>query len=115
VADTRERQVRAAKNQSLFREVNERIDALGEGASDEKAVVCECAQLDCREVIRLAPERYRSVRAAPNRFLVKPGHVILDVERVVAEGRGFVVVEKIEAAATTAIGLDPRTRSRREP
>jgi hypothetical protein len=114
MTERRALQVRAAQNQSLFREVNERIDQLGEDASKEKLILCECARVDCQELIRLEPELYRSVRAAPDRFFVRPGHVVDEAERVVDEGPGFVVVQKIEAAATTARKLDPRTRSRRE-
>jgi hypothetical protein len=46
---------------------------------------------------------FSEAHSAPNRFIVKPGHVYPDVEHVVAEERTFAVVEKPRGAFKQAI------------
>jgi hypothetical protein len=109
---TDERQARAARNQSIFREVNERLEAINESlalASETATFVCECADLGCTEMIDLTLVEYESVRRESNEFFVLPGHVYPDVEKVVAEKDRYVVVAKIEEAAKLAEAFDPRT------
>ena len=99
----------AARMESLFREVNEHITAATEEV-DEAAVVCECSDLSCIDHVHVPLERYEEVRSEPTHFVVKPGHVEPDVERVVAGAQGYEVVEKDEAdAADVSETLDPRT------
>ena len=100
-----EREVRAARNQALFRAVNEKLATLNEAfaqVSGTFAVACECADTSCVEMIEIAPEEYRAVRAEPRRFVVRVGHTYADVEVVVHESPAYVVVEKVAAAAKTA-------------
>ena len=108
---TDERQVRAGRNQSMFRAANERLkdlnDAFG-GLNGTYAIACECADTSCLATIEIRPEEYEGVREASNRFAVLPGHVYPDVELVVAESDGYVVVEKVAAAAEVAAVNDPR-------
>jgi hypothetical protein len=104
--------LRAARNQSLYREVNEQVEALNE-AFDElldagSTWICECADTDCTEPMEFTLAAYEAIRAHPNRFAVLPGHVYPDVERVVEEHDGYVVVEKLGAGATFAAEHDPR-------
>jgi hypothetical protein len=111
------REQRAAKNQSLFREVNERIEPLNQAFTSINRTndfVCECADESCAEMIALSVAEYESVRAAPNRFLVAPGeeHVWDDVERIVEKRDRYWVVEKLGHAAGIAAKLDPRARER---
>jgi hypothetical protein len=115
--DLESRQIRAATNQSLFREVNEQIERLHgnferEEAKSELAVfLCECAEEHCTEQINLSLDDYETIRRVPTHFLVRRGHNIPDVERIVAEHDGFSVVEKFSAAGSAAVRLDPRRRS----
>ena len=84
---TREvRQVRAAQNQSLFREINEEVKALNDSFSMLLPIgewVCECADLTCVERIEMTGAKYEAIRQGPNRFPVIPGHELPEVERVV--------------------------------
>src|SRR4051794_37377870 len=100
------RRERAAKNQSLFREVNERIDELANGAALIE-FVCECAYADCADAIRINVGDYKELRAHPTHFAVIHGHILEDVERVVAEHDRYVVVEKLGVAASVAAALAP--------
>jgi len=99
------REVRAARNQSLFRAVNERMAHLNEAfalATSDFVIACECANTTCIEMITILPDEYKAVRAEPRRFAVLPGHVYEDVENTVSTGDGYVVVEKTRVAGEVA-------------
>jgi hypothetical protein len=100
---------RAARNESLLREVNERVNEFSR-TSSFVPFLCECADLECRERIPLTKDEYEAVRAGPAYFAVKPGHVLPELERVVEEGGRFTIVEKVGAGAAVASDLDPRSR-----
>jgi hypothetical protein len=97
---------RIAKNESLFREVNERIRELAERFETPAGgfihFVCECSRLSCSDAVPLTGEEYASVRATRSRFIVRPGHVDDQYERVVLETERYAVVEKIGRARTVA-------------
>jgi hypothetical protein len=103
-----------ARNQSLFREVNERIEKFARGSYSpaESEFLCECGRTSCLEAMPVALGDYEAVRSSPRRFLVKPGHEQLDVERVVERRAAYLIVEKSAAGAAIADELDPRGRLR---
>jgi hypothetical protein len=94
---------KAAKNQSLYREVNERIKNLGHSISHAK-FVCECARPDCSETIEMSLEEYEEIRCIPHHFLVIAGqdHFFPDVERIFETHPGYWVVEKFGQSAVEA-------------
>ena len=101
---------KAAKNESLFRDVNERIDELvGEAWSPE--FVCECPDEHCIEAVEISLEEYESIRTSPVRFAIMPGHDHPDFERVVEQNERYALVEKLGEAAEVARKLDPRSRA----
>jgi hypothetical protein len=91
---------RAARNEEVFREVNERIDegAAQHGVAATLPFHCECSSASCVETIELAPARYEEVVRERYRFVVLPGHEDRTIERVVETDPGFLVVEKIGEA-----------------
>ena len=109
------RDERRARNEALFREVNERIEELSPDSADESEqeasieFVCECSRADCTELIEVTRAEYEAVRSDPRRFIVVPGHEHTDTERVVERNSGFFVVEKLEHAAEIAVEHDPRS------
>src|SRR3954451_13157664 len=108
------RAIRAAKHQSLFREVNERIEALNEEFSRILPIgewICECADEECFEPVALTVAEYEAIRAHPARFPVLPGHEQPEVESVVETNDRYLVVEKVGEAEVVASRHDPR-RSR---
>jgi hypothetical protein len=109
---TTERQERWARNQSLFREVNERLEETMSRLSTFHDFICECAFPECTENISLTHDEYGEVRRHPARFAVKQGHVVPEVELVVDGSMAdrYVVVEKIERGAEVAAHFDPRRR-----
>jgi hypothetical protein len=103
-------QRRVAENESAFREVNEAIER-GLWPGEEDALVafrCECASLDCAQLLELTVQEYERVRAESRRFLLVRGHELPDVETVVEIHTRYVVVEKRAVAGEHAEAIDPR-------
>jgi hypothetical protein len=99
------REVRAARNQAIFRAVNEQmaeLTSLVGAAAEVRTIACECANVECVDSVEIAPGEYEAVRREPRRFVVRPGHLFPDVERVVSENDRFVVVEKVGLAGEVA-------------
>ena len=88
------RKDRIAKNEALFREVNERIEEVKPDRVPLFEVICECGDRDCHETLEVARDDYSRVRDHPTHFFVVPGHEILDVETVIETTPHFYVVEK---------------------
>ena len=89
------REERLARNEALFRDVNERIaDLADKGLDLDFHVICECAQLGCRTMLQIELDDYRRVRAHPRRFLIAPGHADPEIEQVVVQHDAYQVVEK---------------------
>jgi hypothetical protein len=61
------RAVKAARNQALWREVNEPIRAVAE-ASEHMEFLCECANLECAETPNLTVAEYERSEARPCAF-----------------------------------------------
>jgi hypothetical protein len=100
-----QREIRAARNQSLFRAVNENLKGLNEAfasVTETFTIACECSDTSCVEMLEIHPHEYVAVRNEPRHFAILPGHVELEVETVVHEADGYVVVEKIAAAGDEA-------------
>jgi hypothetical protein len=107
------RDERLADNESLFREVNERLKELGESFSvvaERAEFICECGDAECTERVSLTLGEYEAIRAEPTRFLVRPGHVAPDIEVVIKEDERHAVVEKRDPEAVEiAERFDPRS------
>ena len=103
---------RVGINETLFRDVNERVRELEEGFGAPGGLlhfVCECGDAECIERVLLTKEEYESVRARGTWFALVRGHEIPAVERVVRETDRFLVVEKLAGApAKLADERDPR-------
>ena len=76
----------------------------------EAGFVCECGDPECTSTVSLTLVEYEEVRSDPTHFAVLPGHVVPDVEVVVARNERFAVVRKNEPqAARIAVREDPRS------
>jgi hypothetical protein len=101
---------RIARNESLFREGNERLGGLrtAAGAPDASAEFhCECGRETCSEWIWMRVRDYEAVRSQDDRFVVVPGHETPGLERVVERRTGFLVVDKVPEAESL-VADDPR-------
>ena len=106
------REHRMAQNEALFREVNERVDAVAHqlGPDVPYEFLCECANADCTFRLKLPRSVYESVRADPKRFVVLPLHYTPEAEELVVEGDTYWVVQKTGEAGEYVEHLDPRSR-----
>lgn len=109
--DSREK--RLARNERLFREVNERIEqaAARHGVDHHRYdFVCECSNVDCGLEVTLSLADYEHARSDSAVFIVAPGHELPDIESVVHRGWGYYLVRKEGEAAQVAREEDPRAR-----
>jgi hypothetical protein len=108
-----ERTRRLGLNEIVFREVNEKIEAVNAafGAlTGTMTVICECGDAACAEQIDLSPQEYARIRADPRWFVVVPGHEIEDIESVVEAHGPYYVIEKLPGGpGELAESADPRT------
>jgi hypothetical protein len=105
---------RAARNEEIFRGINERIE---EGAErhDVSAPLrfhCECGQRFCLETIEIHPDEYDRIAGERFHFVVFPGHEQPQIERVVEQHPEFVVIEKIGEAREQIDRDHPQERHR---
>lgn len=100
-----EREIRAARNQALFRAVNDKMMEVNEGFGEPTgmfSVACECADTTCVRLLEIEAGAYRQVRRNPRTFVVLRNHVFPDVERVLSTHDGYVVVEATGRGAHVA-------------
>ena len=103
------RRERAARNESAFRDLNERTNKLNDHGTFT-LFVCECEDQSCAEPVPMTAQEYEGVRASSNSFFVLPGHETLLVDEVTEQVERYYVVRKRGAGAEVAADLDPRTR-----
>ena len=104
------REERLAKNEVLFRSVNEAIEqqAVEFGGLDEYEFICECASHTCVDRVPLTLLQYEHIRMDGTRFFVVPGHANVALELIVETTPLYHVVEKDGAAGIVAEFSDPR-------
>ena len=108
------REERLAKNEVVFRDVNERIAGMAaehaQALRDRRDVgfMCECSNVDCTLRLPLTPAEYERVRSDPTQFAVALGHELPEIEEVVFVGDAYQVVRKHGGAAAIAEERDPR-------
>jgi hypothetical protein len=98
---------RLARNQTLFREVNERMLDLNGGQDGSMVFVCECSNVDCTATMAIRKADYESVRAHPTFFAIVPGHEILEIEKIIDQRNGFTIVQKL-TETDYVVETDPR-------
>ena len=110
---------RKARNESLIREVNERIAEVDKAADKANVApeqplfefLCECggddSDIGCEERVRMTIEEYEGVRSQDDRFAVYPGHEKEALEWVARRNERFVIVDK-RAEAEPFVDDDPR-------
>ena len=106
------REERLARNETLFRSVNENIEQSAVSGQIDDHVFeffCECSNLDCTLLLPMTLSEYEEVRADPRQFLVAPGHELPEIEAVVASKSAYQVVLKVGEAAEFVAERDPRS------
>jgi hypothetical protein len=101
---------RIARNEGLFRLLNDgrELEAEGLGAEGLVDFTCECGRLACHEPMRLTVAEYEDVRREPRRFAIVSGHEFPETEDVIAEHGRYAVVRKRDDVAPVVEESDPR-------
>ena len=96
-----ERLERQARNEGLMRTVNDQLAAIDEQATSwadseqQFEFQCECGRdQGCEARVRMTLGEYERVRSQRDRFAVMPGHENGELERVVARGDTYLIVDK---------------------
>jgi hypothetical protein len=98
---------RTARNEILFREINERLDEMAVPWAKTTDYLCECSELTCSKTIELTTDEYERVRAQATVFVVVPGHERAAIETVIEENERFLLVRKT-VAVEEIVERDPR-------
>jgi len=109
--DSERRRERIARNESSFREINERLESglrLIRHQQELHSFICECGDQDCSELISLTFDEYRTIRKDSRHFAVVPGHVFPDAERVIVQHERYEMIEKLGQAVEIVDALDER-------
>jgi len=104
---------REARNQTLFREVNERIEQFAArfATDGHNRLICECGNPECTQQIEVTADEYDCVRAHASRFVVALNHENPETESIVAQNERFAVVETYAGAfSRIARETDPRSQ-----
>lgn len=108
-----ERQAQDARNQTIFREMNEwtrenNEARLGHGRLTD-IYLCECSDGACTDPIDLTIEEYEAIRSSPTTFAIALNHENPEIDRVISEHDGYAEVEKFFGEARRiAAASDPR-------
>lgn len=101
---------RIARNEAIFRDVNEAIQGgRWPGENDVAAFRCECGLLGCARLIEMEVGDYERVRANPRRFVVAVDHDLPEAETLVERHPNYLVIEKNGRAGRLAETTDPRS------
>jgi hypothetical protein len=106
------REERLARNETLFRSVNENIESAAASERTDDHVFeffCECSNVDCNLLLPMTVAEYEQVRADPKQFVVAPGHELPEIEAVVTRTNSYQVVVKEGEAAEFVTEHDPRS------
>jgi hypothetical protein len=89
------REQRVVKNELEFRAYNERREQLERGISEEPLpFVCECGDEDCIRALSATGEAWERAHSRDDQFIVLPGHVFPEYERVIQREERHWVVQK---------------------
>jgi hypothetical protein len=108
---------RAARNETVFRAINERIEAGAamHGIESSERLHCECDRSSCFEKLEMRPAAYREVLERRYCFVTAPGHADPRIERIIEEHNGYCVVEKIGEAREALDKQHPQQRHQTPP
>jgi hypothetical protein len=98
-----ERHERIAKNETVFRAANREIEhavkEAGGGTDQSIEVLCECGRQGCSGMITVTVADYDGIHSQDDRFVVLRGHESTEIEKVIEERAGYLVVDKFGEAA----------------
>jgi hypothetical protein len=106
-----DQELRIARTEALFRDVNERIaESAQRFDAPATEFVCECSDSACTERVPATLDEYENIRNDGTHFMLVPGHEDTRFEHVLRKPHPrLTVVAKFNAVvARTVRRLDPR-------
>jgi hypothetical protein len=111
---TEDGEARAAHNEAIFRNANERLSREREmlaAPEDRTPFLCECSDEHCKEIVLLNVAEYERARSQGDCFVVVTSHL----DRVLASSEiteldGYALVTKRGHAGEIARAENPRSR-----
>jgi hypothetical protein len=105
-----ETELRVARNEAIFRDVNEAIQSgRWPGEKEVAPFRCECGLFGCARLVELKVSEYERIRTHPRRFLVAIDHNLPEAEIIVERHAGYLVIEKQGRAGEVAEATNPRS------
>jgi hypothetical protein len=114
---------RMAENEVVFRKANtlatERLSELKHMAHSEGHdslignvnmplhFYCECSDENCRLRIVMKPSKYKKLHRNKSQFIVRPGHQVPQIERIVEKTSEYFIVEKFITPPDATNTLQP--------
>jgi hypothetical protein len=93
------------KNEHLFAEANQRMYELTRPVLAQADTTdfpldftCECASIDCQDLLEIPAADFAKAHTRANHFIVKPGHVHADIEVVYRRYPAYWIVKKTVSA-----------------
>ena len=91
---------------AVAREDGQEVE-LEDHGDDSLLFYCECANENCHDRIKLTTNAYKKVHKNESQFMVIPGHHVPEIERVIADGGTYLIVEKYMTPPPQADKLNP--------
>jgi hypothetical protein len=89
---------RLARNQVVFREVNESLLELMDASPGTTEFLCECSSPECTDPVLLTILEYERIRSRSNQFVVIPGHELTEIEEVTWASDSYFLVRRLYGA-----------------
>jgi hypothetical protein len=89
---TMPREIRILETEEFYRQINDVIAK--NGRRDDKAYMCECANVYCNVSMDVSTEDIEVLHSVPGYYIILPGHEIPDVEHVVSTTEKYAIVVK---------------------
>jgi len=90
---------RALRAEQMFADLNDALIAIHRETPWTK-FVCECSNPLCGDQVTLSPESLALIHSRPGRYVLRAGHQVDEVDTVIDQIDGLVIVEKRAATRT---------------
>jgi len=68
---------------------------------------CECSNPQCTERIKLTHNQYEALHKTRTQFVLKPGHELPQVEKVIKREQKYILVDKFVTPPQATSALKP--------
>ena len=89
---------KARENEERFAAANAQIGTAADALHIQESVpfLCECSNMRCTEIIQVSHAAYVDLKSQESTFILLTGHEDADVEQVVGQRNGYLLVQKAQ-------------------